>query len=46
MFAPMMNCITYPDMDHMERVKFKYKKITWTWVPDNIEKSDSWTEDR
>ncbi len=42
----MMNCITYPDMDHMERVKFKYKKITWTWVPDNIEKSDSWTEDR
>ncbi|MBN1550308.1 Hcp family type VI secretion system effector [bacterium] len=42
----MLNCHQHPDMQHMERVRFKYRKITWTWLPDNIEKSDSWTEER
>ncbi|KPA15755.1 Type VI secretion system effector, Hcp1 [Candidatus Magnetomorum sp. HK-1] len=43
-----------PDVDdpakenykHMERVGFRYKKITWKYEEGNIESSDSWLEDR
>jgi type VI secretion system secreted protein Hcp len=42
----MLNAQQYPDINHMERIRFRYEKITWIWVPDNIEKTDEWLKAR
>ncbi len=42
----MLNCHAHPEMNHMERVRFRYEKIIWTYVDGGIIAEDSWFEAR
>jgi type VI secretion system secreted protein Hcp len=40
------NLPEFERLPHLERVELRYDRITWKLVDGNIEKSDSWIEDR
>ena len=45
--APLMHDIKDPSREkhnHLERIEFRYEKITWTYKDGNIIHSDSWNE--
>ncbi|EOP8883906.1 Hcp family type VI secretion system effector [Escherichia coli] len=45
--APLMLDIKEPSKEkhnHLERIEFRYEKITWTYKDGNIIHSDSWNE--
>ena len=45
--APLMHDIKEPSKEkhnHLERIEFRYEKITWTYKDGNIIHSDSWNE--
>ncbi len=45
--APLMHDIKDPGKEkhnHLERIEFRYEKITWTYKDGNIIHSDSWNE--
>lgn len=45
--APLMHDIKDPSKEkhnHLERIEFRYEKITWTFKDGNIIHSDSWNE--
>ncbi|WP_323840085.1 Hcp family type VI secretion system effector [Photorhabdus africana] len=45
--APLMHDIKDPAKEkhnHLERVEFRYEKITWTYKDGNVIHSDSWSE--
>ncbi|MFU1370751.1 Hcp family type VI secretion system effector [Escherichia coli] len=45
--APLMHDIKDPGKEkhnHLERIEFRYEKITWTYKDGNIIYSDSWNE--
>ncbi|OJL60910.1 Hcp family T6SS protein CtsH1 [Escherichia coli] len=45
--APLMHDIKKPSKEkhnHLERIEFRYEKITWTYKDGNIIHSDSWNE--
>ena len=45
--APTMHDIKEPSKEkhnHLERIEFRYEKITWTYKDGNIIHSDSWNE--
>jgi type VI secretion system secreted protein Hcp len=43
---PDVDAPTNENYKHMERVAFRYEKITWRYEDGNIEFSDSWKENR
>lgn len=45
--APVMHDVKDPAKEkhnHLERIEFRYEKITWSFTDGNIKHSDSWNE--